>query len=523
MLSATSKSARMSRAGADSVSEQRASAVPPPTRPAAPARLPARTRLVITLLLVSSFVVILNETIISVAIPVIMTDLGLTAATGQWLATVFMLTMAVVIPVTGYLLQRFQTRPIFIGAMSLFSAGTLLAGLAPSFAILVVARVIQASGTAVMLPLLMTTLMTLVPPAARGRTMGNVSIVMAVAPAIGPAGSGLVLSVCPWRWICFLVLPIAVATLAVGALRVPNVGEPRHLPLDLVSVGLAAAAFGGLIYGLSSLGQQAQGESLLPWWAPTALGTVALAGFVARQVRRQRHDRALLDLRVFTSPSFTVSVAMMLGLMLSLFGAIILLPIYLNQARALEPLTIGLCLLPGGICMGVLGPLAGRIYDARGARVLLVPGSFIVASALAGMAVTLTASSPAVVVLGRHVWLSVGLGLLFTPLFTTALGALPARLYSHGSAVVGTVQQLAAAAGTALFIVVLTVQQLRAVDAGATMAQAVTAGTRAALGWGAVIALLVVIAAIFLRAPATAATVTPAHTASHAPASSGQP
>ncbi|HLS49724.1 MAG TPA: MDR family MFS transporter [Actinomycetaceae bacterium] len=491
--------------------------MPDPAPTAAPAqRLSGQTRLAIGLLLVSSFVVILNETIISVAIPVIMTDMGLSAATGQWLATAFMLTMAIVIPVTGYLLQRFQTRPIFMAAMGLFSLGTLLAGLAPTFAILVAARVIQASGTAVMLPLLMTTLMTLVPPAARGRTMGNVSIVMAVAPAIGPAVSGLVMSVLPWRWIFFLVVPIAVLALVLGILRVPNVGDPRRLPLDVISVVLAALAFGGLIYGLSSLGQAAQGDALLPWWPPVLVGTIALVAFVARQLRNQRIGRALLDLRVFASHSFTMSVAMMLGLMLSLFGAIILLPIYLSDARDLDPLVIGLSLLPGGVCMGILGPLAGRIYDRRGPRILLVPGSLIVVTALAGMALTLTAHSSALVVVGWHVWLSLGLGLLFTPLFTSALGALPAHLYSHGSAVVGTVQQLAAAAGTALFIVVLTVAQLAASSAGAGTAEAVAEGTRAAFGWGAGMALLIVVAALFVRRqPVSAAAGAPAPTAEH--------
>ncbi len=146
----------------------------------------ARNKLVIGLLLVSAFVVILNETIMGVALPSLTRDLGITVTAGQWLTTGFMLTMAVVIPITGFLLQRFNTRPVFITAMSLFSLGTAISAVAPGFGVLLLGRVVQASGTAIMMPLLMTTVLTLVPPATRGRTMGNISIVISVAPAIGP-------------------------------------------------------------------------------------------------------------------------------------------------------------------------------------------------------------------------------------------------------------------------------------------------------------------------------------------------
>ena len=173
-----------------------------------------RNGLVINLMLAATFVVILNETVIGVAIPRLMEDLNITASTAQWLSTAFMLTMAVVIPTTGFIMQRLSTRAVFILAMSLFSAGTAIAAIAPGFEILLTARIVQASGTAIMMPLLMTTVMTLVPPQARGRTMGNISLVISVAPAVGPTVSGLILSVFDWRFIFILVLPIAI-----GALR----------------------------------------------------------------------------------------------------------------------------------------------------------------------------------------------------------------------------------------------------------------------------------------------------------------
>ncbi|MCU1528563.1 MAG: transporter, partial [Frondihabitans sp.] len=235
-----------------------------------------RNTLVIGVLMVSTFVVILNETIMSVALPTLIIDLHVPAATAQWLTTGFLLTMAVVIPITGFLLQRFNTRPMFILAMSLFSLGTLIAVVAPNFSILLIARIVQATGTAIMMPLLMTTAMTLVPAASRGRMMGNISIVISVAPAIGPTISGLILNVLTWRFMFVFVLPIALATLVIGAVKMKNVTTPRKAPLDVLSVILSAFAFGGLLYGLSSVGESASGSpQVVSPIVPVAVGVVA--------------------------------------------------------------------------------------------------------------------------------------------------------------------------------------------------------------------------------------------------------
>ena len=207
--------------------------------PAEATTVSAQNLTVIYLLIVSAFVVILNETIMAVAIPHLMADLRAPATAAQWLTTAFLLTMAVVIPVTGFLIQRINTRPIFILAMSLFSAGTLIAASAPGLPVLIFARVVQASGTAIMMPLLMTTVMTLVPPAARGKMMGNISIVISVAPALGPTLSGLILNYLSWRWMFIFVLPIALGALALGTIMLRNVTTTRYAPLDFVSVVLS--------------------------------------------------------------------------------------------------------------------------------------------------------------------------------------------------------------------------------------------------------------------------------------------
>jgi DHA2 family lincomycin resistance protein-like MFS transporter len=462
-------------------------------------RIARRNKLVINLLLISAFVVILNETIMGVAIPHLVTDLGITEVAAQWLSTAFMLTMAVVIPITGFLLQRFNTRPIFIAAMSLFSLGTLIAASAPGFEMLLVGRVVQASGTAIMMPLLMTTVMTLVPPAVRGRTMGNISIVISVAPALGPTISGIILSTLSWRWMFILVLPIAIGALVLGFMRVQNVTDPRPAPLDVFSVILSAFGFGGLVYGLSNLGAGA-GDPFSSW-LPLGVGIAALAVFVLRQIRLQRSDRALLDLRTFRSPTFSVAIVMMAISMMALFGTIIVLPFFMQDVLQLDALTTGLLLLPGGLTMGILAPFVGRLYDRVGPRPLLIPGAIIVSAVLWGL--TLVNESTSMWwVLAAHVSLSVGLALMFTPLFTSALGSLRPQLYSHGSAVIGTVQQLAGASGTALFIAVMAGVTATSAAGGAAPLTAAASGIQAAFLCGAVISLFGVLAAFFVKKPA---------------------
>ncbi len=470
-------------------------------------RIAPHHALVIRLLLVSAFVVILNETIMGVAIPPLMVSLGVDAGAAQWLTTAFLLTMAVVIPITGFLLQRLHTRTIFTAAMTLSCLGTLVAALAPGLTVLVIARVIQASGTAIMLPLLMTTVMTLVPPESRGKTMGNLMIVISVAPAIGPTISGLILNFLTWRWLFVLVLPIAIAALVLGARRIENVTTPREAPLDLGSVLLSAVGFGGGVYGLSLVGVPTAPQSF-PSWAPLAIGSVGMVAFVVRQLALQRHDRALLDLRTFTSRNFTVSVVLMAIMMMALFGTLIVLPIYLQNVRGLTTLETGLLLLPGGLLMGLLGPPVGRQYDRVGPVKLLIPGVVTVTVVLWAMTL-LGPTTPVPYILAGHLVMSVGFALLFTPLFTVSLSSVQPQLYSHGSAVLGSTQQLAGAAGVALFIALMSAESARLLGGGAPQLEALAAGVRAAFLCGAIASLCAVVCALFIRKPDNAALAAP--------------
>ncbi|MHC9293299.1 DHA2 family efflux MFS transporter permease subunit [Mycobacterium sp. LTG2003] len=459
---------------------------------------------IIALLVGSAFVMILNETIMSVALPALIVDLDIAASTAQWLTSGFLLTMAVVIPMSGSLLQRFPVRGIYLTSMGLFCTGTLVAALAPGFAVLLVGRIVQACGTAVMVPLLMTTVMTLIPAERRGQTMGTISIVIAVAPAIGPTLSGFILGSLNWRWMFWIVLPIALVALTAGLvwLRVDDEREDPT-PIDAISVPLSAIAFAGLVFGLSLMGESSHGEQSVPAWVPMIVGAVAMVLFGARQVQLQRRDRAFLDLRPFTYRRFSVSLSLVILGFMGLFGAIIMVPLYVQDVLGQSALAAGLTSLPGGVLMGLAGPIVGRAYDRHGARLLVVPGSVLLCASLWGFTL-LSAASPIWELIIMQTIMMVGLSMMFTPLMTDALAVLPDRLYSHGSAILTTLQQVGGAAGTALFVTVMT-------TASQSGGAPDLPGVHAAFLVAAIISIAAVVAAFFTAPRPSPAGGTPTH------------
>ena len=451
-----------------------------------------RTPTVVRLLVLATFVVILNETIMINAIPRLMDSLAITEESAQWLSTGFMLTMAAVIPVTGWFLQRVTTRRAFAIAMGAFLAGTALAAVAPSFEVLLAGRIVQASGTAVMMPLLMTTLMTVVPEQDRGRVMGTVTLAMSVAPALGPAVSGVILQFGSWRLLFVAVLPIAAVVTLIGLRKVGNVGEPRVSPIDWLSAAVAALGFGGLVYGLSRF--CGNGSGIGAGVVAVVVGLVAIAVFVVRQRALQRTGTPLLDLRTLKHRTFRLSLALQAIGFLAMLGSMILLPLYLQHLRGLSPLETGLLVMPGGLAMGLLGPAVGKAFDRYGSRPLVLPGAIGTVLALAGFTQVST-TMPYWQVLGLHVLLMVSLAATFTPVFTLGMGALPPHQYSHGSSMIGTLQQVAAAFGTALVVTVMSARAGHLVAAGVAAAPAQLSGMKLAFAVATALALVTVIVA----------------------------
>lgn len=462
-------------------------------------KLPRSVVVVLSILLFTAFVMMLNETTLAVALPAMMADYSITAATAQWLLTGFMLTLAIVMPTTGWMLDRFTTRTVFNVAIVAFLAGTILAALAPSFMVLLGARVAQAVGTAIIMPLLMTVSMTLIPFHRRGTIMGLISVVMAVGPALGPSLAGVILTFTSWHGIFWFMVPLVALAGIIGAAKLPNIGTQKDTPLDVVSVVLSVAAFGGLVYGLSSISVILEGgtQARLPL-VLAGVGVVGLALFIWRQIALGKHGRALLDLRPFMVPNFTFSLAVLMALMAALLGALNTLPLYLQGSLLATALVSGLVLLPGGLLEGVFSPLFGRLYDRYGPRPLLIPGMVVVTGSIFWLS-TVDDQTQIWLIVVIHVIFSVGLAGLFSPLMTTALSSLPNHLFGHGSAILNTFEQLAGAAGTAVMITIYSNVSAAAQQQGVPETVALADGANSAFLATGFVSLVALVLSLFIK------------------------
>ena len=473
----------------------------PPATPATPAppTLPKKQLIgIIGALALGAFLMILNETVLTVALPSIMADYGVSAAAGQWLTTGFLLTMAVVIPTTGFLLQRLPLRGLFVFAVGAFLVGTVLAIVAPVFGVLLAGRILQAVGTAIVLPLLMTTTLTLVPLEHRGMVMGLNSIVISVGPAIGPTVSGIIVNSLSWRWIFALMTPLAIVILVLGVLFIKIPSATRRVPLDVASVILSAIAFGGLVYAISNFGDVLS-EPLLPL-VGLASGLVALALFVDRQIRLARTDRELLNLRPFTNRTFSLSVAMIMIAMGTLLGTVVILPIFLQNGSGLSTLTIGMMLLPGGLAQVPIGPVFGRVFDRYGPRPVLIPGALMLALGQ-WLFTTIDPDSALGLIVAFHTIFSIGLAMLMTGLLAAALSDVPQKLYGHGSAIFNTGQQLGGAIGITVFVTVMSAIADTGTGAGSELVDGLFNGAHIAFIIGGILATIAVVCALFIKAP----------------------
>ena len=318
----------------------------------------------IAILFIGAFVALLNNTLLNVALPTIMVEFDVKPSVVQWLTTGYMLINGILIPASAFFIQKFTNRKLFLTAMVLFTLGTLLAMLAPSFAVLVAARMIQASGSAMMMPLLMNVMLTAFPIERRGTAMGIFGLVMITAPAIGPTLSGWIIEHYTWRTLFGIVLPFSILTLIYAFFKLRNITPNRDMKLDVFSLVLSSIGFGGLLYGFSSAGDKGWDSPLV--YGTIIIGAIALVTFIVRQLRM---DDPMLDFKIYKHPMFALSSAISIVLSIAMFSGMILTPLYVQTIRGISPFHSGLLMLPGAIVMGLMSPVTGRLFDKYGAKV----------------------------------------------------------------------------------------------------------------------------------------------------------
>ncbi|WP_042224886.1 DHA2 family efflux MFS transporter permease subunit [Oceanobacillus manasiensis] len=403
----------------------------------------------IAILFIGAFVSILNETLLNVALPSIMEEFEVKATAVQWLSTGYMLINGILIPASAFFIQRFTNKSLFITAMALFTVGTLTASLAPTFGVLLAARMIQASGSAVMMPLLMNVMLTAFPVEKRGAAMGTFGLVMIVAPAIGPTLSGWVIEHYSWRTLFNIVLPFAIFTLLYSIFKLKNITPQRKIKLDVMSIILSSLGFGGLLYGFSTAGENGWNDPLV--YGTIVIGVVSVVGLIIRQLNM---DVPMLEFRIFKYPMFALSSAISIVLAVAMFSGMILMPIYVQTIRGISPMDSGLLMLPGAILMGIMSPITGRLFDKYGARILALIGLTItIATTYSFSKLSMDTSYGTIMLI--YTIRMFGMSMVMMPIMTNGLNQLPMKANPHGTAMNNTLQQVSGAIGSALLITVM--------------------------------------------------------------------
>lgn len=402
--------------------------------------------LMIAALLTGAFMGIVNETLLATALPSIQESFGITQAEVQWMTTAFLMANGIMIPISAFLIDRFSTRGLFLTAIGLFGLGTLIASAAQIYPVLILARIVQASGSGIMLPLLMTVLLAIIPVNKRGTAMGMIGIVIAFGPAIGPTLSGFLLEFFSWRSLFLTVLPIVVITMITAYLFLHNVTDLRKPKIDIISIVLSSVGFGSFLYGFSIASNEG-------WTSPVVVttltvGVIIIGLFVWRQLILKT---PMLEFRVFKFKIFTLAIIISMTVMVSLIGAETLLPLFMQNVLDFSPLQSGLMLLPGAIVIGIMSPITGRLYDRYGAKWLALTGLGIV-TVTTFMFTNLSLDTTFTYLTIIYAIRMFGLSMALMPVITSALNQLPPKWYSHASAMTNTMQQISAAIGTAILI-----------------------------------------------------------------------
>ncbi|CAC7994206.1 drug resistance transporter [Staphylococcus aureus] len=407
---------------------------------------------ILAALLFGMFIAILNQTLLNVALPKINTEFNISASTGQWLMTGFMLVNGILIPITAYLFNKYSYRKLFLVALVLFTIGSLICAISMNFPIMIVGRVLQAIGAGVLMPLGSIVIITIYPPEKRGAAMGTMGIAMILAPAIGPTLSGYIVQNYHWNVMFYGMFIIGIIAILVGFVWFKLYQYTTNPKADIPGIIFSTIGFGALLYGFSEAGNKGWGSVEIE--TMFAIGIIFIILFVIRELRMKS---PMLNLEVLKFPTFTLTTIINMVVMLSLYGGMILLPIYLQNLRGFSALDSGLLLLPGSLIMGLLGPFAGKLLDTIGLKPLAIFGIAVMTYATWELT-KLNMDTPYMTIMGIYVLRSFGMAFIMMPMVTAAINALPGRLASHGNAFLNTMRQLAGSIGTAILVTVMTTQ-----------------------------------------------------------------
>ncbi|MBF2164378.1 DHA2 family efflux MFS transporter permease subunit [Staphylococcus epidermidis] len=408
---------------------------------------------ILAAMLFGMFIAILNQTLLNVALPKINTEFNISASTGQWLMTGFMLVNGILIPISAFLFNKYSYRKLFIIGLALFTLGSLVCAISFNFPIMMSGRVLQAIGAGILMPLGSNVIVTIFPPEKRGVAMGTMGIAMILAPAIGPTLSGYIVQNYHWNVMFYGMFFIGIIAIVIGLFWFKLYQSTTNPKADIPGIIYSTIGFGSLLYGFSEAGNKGWGSTEIV--TMFIVGTVFIIFFILRELRMKA---PMLNLEVLKYPTYTLTTIINMLVMMSLYGGMILLPLYLQNLRGFSALDSGLLLLPGALVMGALGPVAGKLLDTIGIKPLAIFGIGIMTYATWELS-KLNMDTTYLHIMWIYIVRSFGMAFIMMPIMTAGMNALPPRLISHGNAFVNTMRQLAGSIGTAILVTVMTTQQ----------------------------------------------------------------
>lgn len=432
-----------------------------------------KVKAIIGILVFSAFIATFNETILNVALSPLMKEMGITAGTIQWLVTGYMIVTSVMVPVTAFLIQSFETKQLYLGAMALLLLGTICAACSGSFEMLLISRMLQASGTGMMIPLMMNVVLIVAPKESRGTAMAACVCAISLGPAFGPTISGIILQFFSWHALFVMLLPFIVIAMILGYIYLVNVSSLAKPKIDIISIILSTIGIGGVIYGISSF----SGDGNIMITAGIfIIGILALIIFGKRQLSLKE---PMLEMRTFKYPIFSIGVILVMISMMTMFTMNVMLPMFLQGALKTSTFVAAIVLLPASLANGFVTPIAGKIYDKCGVKVLIPAGFAIILISLFLLSQSSSDTSLMQVAI-MYVIVCIGVGLTMSPSQTNSLTQLPPEVYPHGVAIVNTFQQISAAIGSSLFVSIMSATQLKALGNSVPEQVAVATGFKSA-------------------------------------------
>lgn len=411
-------------------------------------------------LLVGVLLAVLNQTLLSPALPAIMNDLAVDATTVQWLTSGYSLVEAVVIPLSAYLIGRFSTRQLFISAFALFTAGSLAAAIAPNFWVLLLGRVLQAACTGMSMPMVFTVILLVFPREKRGTAMGVIGLIIGFAPAVGPSVAGLLVDSVGWRALFGVVTALSVVVIVLAVAVLKNYGDFARAPFDKLSVALCTVGLVCLLYGLSTF---ASTDNMIVTVALMVAGLALCLLYVRRQLKL---PEPMLQVGILGTRKYATSVIIIVIVQAALMGTGVITPLYIQGVLGFSATMSGVAMLPGALIGAFMGLVSGRMFDRFGVRRVVIPGVIVAVLGASGL-VRLGIDSGFITLTLTYTVLVVGLQFTMTPLNTWGVNSLPNSVIQHAQGVSNTLNQVAASMGTAVLVSISALAPAVAPDAPA--------------------------------------------------------